>query len=336
MAIIGVFGCTALVVCALGMNGSMEDLKVWQYETVNKYESKIILNPNISDEQLDFIIQSVHGEQIMEDSIEIRANNIKKSGALTVTDNVTLISPTDVRLKPVLLPIDGISITMKLAETLNIGKGDKIEWHIYGSEGWITSAVAIVYREPVSQGISMPREYFESLGLTFTPTSVLSAERVTTDFDGLAAVRSTAESISGWDDLTEAMYIMVYLLIAAAAVLSVVVLYNLGLLSFTEMERELATLKVMGLKSGRLRGLLLTQNLWFSVIGFALGVPGGLKLVEVIVSFSGDAFDLPVLLTLSTLLISFVFTFALSVIVNLLFSRRIRRLNMVESLKAIE
>jgi putative ABC transport system permease protein len=57
---------------------------------------------------------------------------------------------------------------------------------------------------------------------------------------------------------------MVYLLIAAAALLSDVVFYNIGLLSFTEMEREMATLKVMGLKSAKLRGLLLTQSLWFS------------------------------------------------------------------------
>jgi putative ABC transport system permease protein len=102
------------------------------------------------------------------------------------------------------------------------------------------------------------------------------------------------------------------------------------------MEREMATLKVMGLKSGKLRGLLLTQNLWFSAVGFALGVPGGLWLTNIIVTFSGESFDFPISLHLLTLLISFAFTFGLSVLVNLLFSRKIRRLNMVEALKTME
>jgi putative ABC transport system permease protein len=243
-------------------------------------------------------------------------------------------------LQPVTLPEDGVSVTLKLAEALGVVQGDAIEWHIYGNEGWVAGTVAAVYREPVTQGITMTRAHFASLGLPFRATGVLSAETVQQEdgvaLEGVASVQSTAESVAGWDDLTEALYTMVYLLIVAAAVLSLVVLYNLGLLSFTEMEREMATLKVMGLTSGRLRNLLLTQNLWFSVIGFALGVPGGIRLIEVIVSFSGDAFDFPVSLSLPNLLISAGFTFGLSIFVNLLFSRKIRKLNMVESLKAME
>jgi putative ABC transport system permease protein len=329
MAIIGVFGCTALIVCALSMNHSMEVLKVWQYEITNKYESKLILSENSNGEQID-------GEPIMEDSIEIRANGVKKSGAILVTDNTTLIANTDMNLNPVELSHDGVSITAKLAEKLNVCVGDSVEWHIYGNEGWITGEIAAIYRAPVSQGITMSREYLESLGLTYRTTAILSADVVTTRPNGVETIESTSDASAGWDDMTEAMYIMVYLLIIAAAVLAIVVLYNLGLLSFTEMEREMATLKVMGLKSGKLRGLLLTQNLWFSLIGFALGVPGGLRLIDVIVSYSGDSFDFPVTLSVSVFVISAVFTFGLSVLVNRLFSRKIRRLNMVEVLKSAE
>ena len=336
MAVIGVFGCTALIVCALCMNDSMEDLKVWQYETVNRYESKLTLNESATPDQIENILRMVHGETVMEGKIEIRTDGKKKSALLLITDNTTLIQPTDVHLNPVDLPADGISITLKTAELLGVKQGDYIEWHIYGIEKWIKSKIAAVYREPVNQGITMTRVYFESQGMTFQPTAILSAERVLENIEGVDSVQSTADSIAGWNDLTEAMYIMVYLLIIAAAVLSVVVLYNLGLLTFTEMEREMATLKVIGLKSGKLRGLLLTQNLWFSTVGFALGVPGGLWLTNIIVSFSGESFDFPMSPHLLTLLISFAFTFGLSVLVNLLFSRKIRRLNMVESLKAVE
>ncbi|MFP3154868.1 ABC transporter permease [Lachnospiraceae bacterium ZAX-1] len=336
MAVIGVFGCTALIVCALTMNQSMEILKIWQYEDINHYESKLLLKEDITKEELDGLIETFHGEGIMEERVELRTNGMKKVGSLLVTDNATLILPTGVDLKPITFPKNGVAITAKLAEMLGVQKGDHIEWHIYGSEDWVQSPVSIVYREPVSQGIHVGRAYLESLNLPFRTTAVLSATAISSHPDGVDTILSTTEAVAGWDDLTEAMYTLVYILILAAAVLAIVVLYNLGLLSFTEMEREMATLKVMGLTSGKLRGLLLTQNLWFSAIGFLLGIPGGIWLTKLIVAFSGDSFDFPVSLHLSVLLISFVFTFGLSILVNRMFSKKIRRLNMVESLKAME
>jgi putative ABC transport system permease protein len=335
MAVIGVFGCTSLVVCALSMNDSIEDLKSWQYETVNRYESKFILDENATPEQTDEIKKAVNGEALMEREVEIKANGRKKSVSLLIRDNNDLIRPTGIDLRPANLPANGISVTLKTAEALGLKRGDTFEWQIYGggNESKKNGEVAEIYRNPANQGITMSREHFESQGLKFRPTAIITAEKTSRNYEGVDSVISTADSKAGWDELTEAMYIMVYLLITAAAVLSIVVLYNLGLLSFTEMTRELATLKVMGFKSGMLRELLLTQNLWFSAIGFALGVPGGLKLCNIIVSFSGDEFDFPVSLHLPTLLISFAFTFGLSIFVNLLFSKKIRRLNMVESLK---
>ena len=102
------------------------------------------------------------------------------------------------------------------------------------------------------------------------------------------------------------------------------------------MERELATLKVIGLKSGKLRGLLLTQNLWLSAVGFLLGIPAGQWLIGLIMSMSGDSFDMINELKATNLLLAFAVTFALSVFVNLLFSNRIRHLDMVASLKGVE
>jgi putative ABC transport system permease protein len=341
MAVIGVLGCTALIVCALGMNDSMNDMKKWQFEDINLFESKLSLGENITPEQLETILTAVSGEAIMEGAVEIRASGandsaVKKSGTLMVTDNVTLISPTDVKLRQAVLPEDGISITLKMAEMLGAEQGDTIEWSVYGSENRIQSRVSAIYRDPANQGIYMSREHFESLGFTFRATSVLSAQKITGTYDGVERIQSTAAMIEGWDDLTEAMDTMVYLLIAAAAVLSIVVLYNLGVLSFTEMEREMATLKVMGMKTSRLRSLLLTQNLWFSAIGFALGVPAGQELIKVIVSFSGDSYDFPIRLHGAAFIISLIFTFGLSILVSLMFSRKIRRLNMVEALGAVE
>jgi len=336
MAIIGVFGCTTLVVCAFSMNDALNDLKVWQYEKVNIYESKLVLSEAATEVQVAKIIRDVDGEAIMEGRVEIRANGVKKTGTLLVTDDTTLIRATGLDLALTTLPEDGVCITQKMADSIGIGVGDKIEWHPYGQSGWIQSEVAAVYRDAVNQGLRMSRQTLEEYGVKYGPTAVLTSKKVTAAPDGAESVSLISDAVAGWDDFATAMYTMTSVLILAAAILSIVVLYNLGLLSFTEMERELATLKVMGLRTSQLRGLLLTQNLWFSCIGFAAGIPGGLWLTEAIALASGDEFEFPVSLHLTTFLIAFFFTFGLSILVNLLFSRKIKRLNMVESLKAVE
>jgi putative ABC transport system permease protein len=336
MAVVGVFGCAALVICSLTMNDSMKRMTVWQYETINLYAAKLALNENATEAQTLDAIESVRGEAIMEAAVEIAANGERKTGALLVTDGTTLIRPTDVNMRGMEFPKDGVSITMKMAQSLNVKQGDTIEWRVYGGDTWLESTVAAIYREPVGQGIAMSRAYYESLGLSYRPTAIITGDEPSSLPDGVDSITLTKDSVAGWVDLTESMYIMVYLLIIAAAILAVVVLYNLGLLSFTEMERELATLKVMGFKTSALRSLLLTQNLWFSAIGFIIGVPGGLTLTRMIVAFSGDSFDFPVMLGARTLLISLAFTFGLSILVNLMFFGKIRRIDMVESLKAME
>ena len=113
-------------------------------------------------------------------------------------------------------------------------------------------------------------------------------------------------------------------------------MYNLGLLSFTEIEREIATLKVLGFKTSALRKLLLTQNLWFTTVGFLLGIPVGYYILAIMWESSGDSFYILPSITPLNFILSAAITFALSILVNLMFSGKLKKLNMVESLKNIE
>jgi putative ABC transport system permease protein len=337
MAIIGVFGCTAILVCAFGMNNSMNDLKAWRFEKNIHYESKIVLSGDASAAQVEDIANAVNGQFIMEQNIEIKANGKKIScGVTVIDDNSTMVTFTDSNFKRINLPENGVSLTLKSAEILGTGKGDVLEWHIYGTSEWKTVIIAQIIREPVNQGLAMSKSTLESLGIGFTPTAVLSAQKITDTFDAVSQVILTQDSISGWDELTQSMSTLTFLMIAAAAVLSVVVLYNLGLLFFIETERSFAILKVVGLSTRKLRNLLLAQNIFFSVIGFAFGVPMGLWLIEIICAFSGESFDFPISLHFSNFSLSFLLTFGFSVLVNFAFSGKIKRLNMVETLKSAE
>lgn len=336
MAVIGVMGCTALLVCAFGMYDDMNDLKDWQYKQINQFESRLTVDDTAANDQIDAALKSTNGEAVMEGTVEIKANSIKKSGSLTATDHVTLMKTTDANRKIIRLPEDGVSLSYKMANQLGVKVGDTVTWHIYGDENWVTTAVAAIFRSPSSQGVMMTRDCLEKLGYDFKTTSILSAEHVQDKPAGIASIQHTDDLAADWDDLTQAMMTMVYVLIGAASVLSIVVLYNLGLLSFTEMERELATLKVIGLKSKKLRRLLLTQNLWLSAVGYLIGIPAGKFLVDYMISTAGDSFDMISTIHFSNLLLSFLITFALSILVNLLFSRKIKKLDMVSSLKGVE
>jgi putative ABC transport system permease protein len=121
-----------------------------------------------------------------------------------------------------------------------------------------------------------------------------------------------------------------------AVALAILVLYNLAILSFTEMEREIATLKVLGFKTMVLRKILLTQNVIFTGIGFLLGIPLGFYFMTLMMNAAGDSLYYIPSLTWGNILLCAVITFAVSSGVNLLFSSKIHDLNMVEALKDVE
>lgn len=132
------------------------------------------------------------------------------------------------------------------------------------------------------------------------------------------------------------IYLVLGVFLIFAMVLPVVVLYNSGNLSFHERLKEFATLKVLGFQTGAIRKLLSIQNLWLSVIGVILGAPFGTKLLQFMFDSNGDSMDYQVTAGTFEYLVSGAFVLIISVLVGFLFQKKIRRLDMVETLKGIE
>ena len=336
MTIIGVIGCSALLVCAFGMYDGMNDLKEWEYNQINHYDSKLVVEENATDAQIDDVAKAVNGDKLMESAIEIESDDAKKSGSLTVLNNTDLVTPTDYDWNKVDIKDDEVSISQKMADMLDVKVGDTVKWHIMGSDKWVKTKIDKIHADPISQGFIMSADKLEDLDLNYTPTSIVTAEHVNQSYEGVKAASSLKDMTSSWDELTESMWLLIYILIFFASLLAIIVLYNLGLLSFTEIEREIATLKLLGFKSGFLRRLLLTQNLWFTAAGFILGLPVGYVILAIMWESSGDSFYILPSISLSNFILTAVITFALSILVNLMFSRKIKKLDMVESLKSGE
>ena len=211
-----------------------------------------------------------------------------------------------------------------------------MKWHIVGSDDWVSSKIDQIHAEPISQGLIMSPDALEDQGLNFTPTNILTKEKFGENFNSIKSVSSMEKMKKGWDELTEAVMMMVYVVTIVAVALAILVLYNLGILSFTEMEREVATLKVLGFKTNSLRKLLLTQNLIFTAIGFVLGIPLGFYFMTLMLNAAGDSLYYVPSLTWGNILLTAFITFTISIGVNLLFSDKISDLNMVEALKDVE
>ena len=333
MSIVGVLACTLIIVASFGCMDGFDEMKEWSYEDINHYSSKLVLEENATASQIDYIAEDVGGEKLMESSIEIKSGDVKKSGVITVLDDNKLYTPTDDDKNPIKISDNEVSISKKMAQLLDVKEGDTVKWHIMGSDEWVSTKVGNIHSDPTSQGIIVTKEKLDDLGLNYTVTSIISSDNVDKNYSGVKTIFSMDSLTDSWDDMMESSMMIIYLLAVFASLLSVIVLYNLGLLSFTEIKREFATLKVLGFKSSQLRKLLLTQNLWFTTIGFVIGIPLGREVLQYLWGTMGDSFYLKATISIKTLIITFIITYVVSILVNLLFSGKIKKLNMVESLK---
>ncbi|MCR2021115.1 ABC transporter permease, partial [Blautia pseudococcoides] len=111
---------------------------------------------------------------------------------------------------------------------------------------------------------------------------------------------------------------------------------NLGILYYTERFREFATLKVLGFKSKRIRSLMVSQNIWLTLIGAILGIPIGFLVLSYMTNTLGDNLDMTPKVFGSSILICFTGTILVSLLVNLLLANNIKKIDMVSALKSIE
>ena len=114
------------------------------------------------------------------------------------------------------------------------------------------------------------------------------------------------------------------------------VLYNLGIMSYVERSRELATLRVLGFRSKKIARLLISQNVWLTVIGVVLGLPAGVGVLEILLKALASEYEMKLMLGWSTYVVSVLLTFGVSLFVGWLVARKNRKIDMVEALKIAE
>lgn len=336
VTVLGVLGCVVILIYAFGLYDGMTGAEQWEFDKINQFESKLMVDNDATLSQIDDVAKQVDGDKIMESAIEIESNSDTNSASLLVLDGTDLIVPTNVDQNEIEINDNEVAISQKMVDLLGVGVGDTVRFHIMGSDKWVKVKIDKIYGHPSKQGLIMSSEKLDELGLNYTTTSIVTSKHVEGDYDGIKSIFYHDDMIDSTRDINRSLWIMIYDLIAFAVILALIVLYNLGTLSFLEMERDIGTLKVLGFNSTALTKLLLTQCFVFLIIGGLLGIPLGLRVLQLVWESSSEQFFMVPHLSLINLVCTFLIIFAVSIAVNLYFYFKIRKLDMVDTLKIFE
>lgn len=344
MCAIGTAVGMLLMIYAVGCNellGSMIEIN-FNRVTVGEYQIKF--SEDAKTEDVDDMAEELDGEVVMVNQVEVAKKknapaDEKKKETITVLEGKNLYNILDLNNQIKELTPGTIGISRKLAADLDVKVGDTVYWHLYTKNTWYEAKVGTIYRSLESQGIAYLREDYEKTGAEYIPSFLMTDDKAAkdkTDLDYVTGVNSKSEMQAAYESSMEIMNMMVGMMAVFSILMIVVVLYNSGVLSFRERVKEFATLKVLGLRSSKIRRILSMQNLWLSIIGILIGAPLGNVSLNAMINTNGENFDYNLSLAPVDYIIAGILVMTISMLVSFMFSKRIRKLDMVEILKGVE
>ena len=360
MTVIGIGGCTALIVTGFGLHESIFDVLDKQFDEISLYDATVGLDEDLTEEQKQGIENYLDGEEAVADYMFTYQQMMDASTTGTSYD-VYLFAVDDVEEfgrfvdlrhrsdhSPVELDGSGVVIDEKLSELLGVSVGDTIT--LEGDQR-VEAVVADITENYVYHYVYLTRDLYTQLyGEDYQNNVMLLAyqdgmgvdvsnqtSETLMKMDGVASYSYIATIRDSFEDSMDAINYAVVIIIVAAAALAFVVLYNLTNINITERRSELATLKVLGFYDGETTAYVLRENVFLTIFGVILGLVLGRFLhswmvltVEVDLVMFGRTAP-PYAYVLAAAL-----TALFSLIVNVAAHFRLKKIDMVESLKTVE
>jgi putative ABC transport system permease protein len=332
MTLLGVLGCMVLLVGGLGMRDTMTGYLQTVDDTLH-YETRVNLTESADNTRGVALAEELQGDYLASSTVSLDGEAVTLDIYDITQDKLRFVTEEGGIQK---LEDDGVYLCLRLADKVQVG--DTIEISPYGSDQHYTLRVAGVIRSVMTENITMTRAYADQVGIPYHISAVFTdvAASAIPQEEAISGTQSKQALMDSYDSFLEIMNMMVLVLVVAAVILGTVVLYNLGIMSYMERYRELATLKVVGFQDRRIGEILISQNLWLTVLGMLLGLPAGVWVLNTIVVALATEYELAVRLGPATYCISILLTLGVSLGVGLLVSRKNRNINMVEALKGAE
>lgn len=360
MTIFGTGGCTALVVFGFGLTDSIGGVVGRQYEDLTHIDLTGSLKDDIAQDDLDELTHLLDSEKKVEDYIflrqrllEIDAGRVNYSAYLTVPEDTSAYESyfylNDRETgEEYHIHDDSVIITEKLADLMSVGPGDMISFE--ENDQMVELPVEAVAENYLMSYVFMSPKLYES---TFgeTPeynTLQVKAPSMTEDemnsfsedileLEAPSGTTTTAYTRSQFDTVINSLDIITLVVVTAAAMLALIVLYNLNNINITERRRELATIKVLGFYDIETAAYIFRENILLTIIGASLGLIFGKYLHSfIITTVETDIIMFIRHAKLLSYLKAFLLTFAFSMLVNVIMFFSVKKIDMIESLKSVE
>ena len=333
MTLIGIIGCMILLVGGLGMRDTMAGFLDLLDNGVSHYATKVNIADNTERENVDPLIKELDGDWESYSGISIDGY----TATLDIVHNDNgKFSVIDENNKEIDLRDDGVYLCLRLADRARIG--EYIEFSPYGGEETNRVKVVGYNRSIMTESVTMTDKLADELGIKYSVSAVYT-EKVSDEIPSSELISGKQDKRQLMDSFARFVNIMdsmVLILVVAAVILGIVVLYNLGVMSYVERYRELATLKVLGFRSKRIGQLLISQNIWLTVIGVILGFPAGFGTLYWLLTALAGEYEMKLMLGPLTYIVSVLLTFGVSLLVGWMLARKNRKIDMVEALKSAE
>ena len=339
-AVVGIVGCCMLIVCAFGMLNSMNHFIKLQFEDLYNFNYKLSLKENIKDDELK-VLTDKYGNNTSETlTIETKIGKEREANTIFVTNARNLVRFQNENGEFIKVnKNNGVYVTRKLADQKDLKVGDTIKWHIYGVNKYYESKIVGLTKDPQVQNLTMTKEYLESLDIDYKPDSLYTNTDLkgVKDIKNVSLVQDINELKNGLESMLSMMKSMIMLIIVFAIGLGAIIIYNMGILSYSEKQYQFATLKVLGFSDKKIRKIFVQQNNWITVLSIIIGLPTGYYMTSwIFKSVIADNYDLSAYINLSTYLIAIIGTILVSIIVSRMLSKKVNKIDMVSSLKANE
>lgn len=339
-AVVGIVGCCMLIVCAFGMLNSMNHFIKLQFEDLYNFNYKLSLKENLKDDELK-VLTDKYGNNTSETlTIETKIGKEREANTIFVTNAGNLVRFQNENGKFIKVnKNNGVYVTRKLADQKNLKVGDTIKWHIYGVNKYYESKIVGLTKDPQVQNLTMTKEYLESLDIDYKPDSLYTNTDLkgAKDIKNVSLVQDIDELKNSLESMLSMMKSMIMLIIVFAIGLGAIIIYNMGILSYSEKQYQFATLKVLGFSDKKIRKIFVQQNNWITVLSIIIGLPTGYYMTSwIFKSVIADNYDLSAYINLSTYLIAIIGTILVSIIVSRMLSKKVNKIDMVSSLKANE
>lgn len=356
MSVIGIAGCTALIMLGFGVKNSVSDIIPSQYEEVYKYDALIKLNSNVEDtKKVENKIKRIEGVHNLtgayRQNVTVLGNSEDYYSTMIVYDNAdeikNFINFNDYKTKKkIILSDDGVVISQKLAEKLGVKKGENMTFSYDNTK--YTVKVSNIVQQYVSHQVYMSKTFYENLTGTKSSASILYVDMNTKksniktlknylDHHNIGSMERLTASLDEFQQRMSSLNIIVAILSGCAALLCFIVLYNLTNINIGERKGEIATIKVLGFRRKEYCDYIFRENIILSLIGASFGMFFGYFLHRfVVLTVEMDNMLFIRTMPLYIYLIAFGMTVGFTIIINLAMRHILDQVDMVESLKSIE